>query len=182
MAMFDYRRKIEQLSPEMENNKEIQAESSLEEESFVDENVVEEVPAQAPPYVADMTVLSQISTDMIRPSVKVGILRVDFPDEDSSTKFGSMFVQTSDVYQSLTIDKRPIPGKADVVVSHDGQNLDSYFIVQDGSFVRSNKSLESFVTDWNIYQQAQNEKSRQNIETQVVEQVDINKERSMNYE
>ena len=191
MALFDYRRKIEQPSPESDKdkNKEVQAESQVESvveaQSDIDEpKAVEEVPFEAPPPVSEMVILRQVSTDSIKSSVKPGILRLDFSDENSQTNVGSMFVQTEDVRQSLTTDNRPIPGRADVVISHDGNTLDSYFVVKDGSFVRSDKSLNAFMEDWNKQQKEHSESVRKAIEEQDVRQTEMENTtgRSMGYE
>lgn len=187
MALFDYRRKIEQPDPELdkEKDKEVQVESSVYVQPNIDETkAIEEVPFEAPPSANDMVILRQVPTDVIKSSVKPGILRVDFPDKESQTNVGSMFVQTEDIHQSLTNDNRPIPGKADVVISHDGESLDSYFIVKNGSFIRSDKSLDLFVEDWNKQQKERSDSARKAIEEQDVQQTEVKNTigRSMGYE
>lgn len=163
MALFDYSRKMEGevLEPEVQPEAEQQV--------------------QAAPVMSGPVVLRQMPAKDIRASVKPGLLRVDFPDKESETGKGFMFVKPGDVRQSVSADGSPVAGRADVTISPDGQTTHPYFVIRQGGPVRKEKSVQAFVSEQTLNYQNEAEQARQMVQSR--EQLsDRSVERSADYE
>ena len=165
MALFDYSRRMtepEKPSPDVTAEQQRQ--------------IVQPEPERQEPVV-----LRQVPVDEIRASLKPGLLRVDFPDVQSETGKGFMFVKPGDVRQSLSAEGSPVSGKADVVISADGQTTSPYFVVQNGKPVRMERDVSYFVEEQERACREAAEQARQSVQNQC-ESAEHPLERSADYE
>ena len=154
MSLFDYSRKMTVANDIVKTqNKDVLKEKS---DDIIEQAVVEE---KSSTTMSDPVILRQLDASLVTSSLKPGMLRVEFDDVSSDSGKGFMFLKPDDIVPSKGVDGNVLSNKVDVCIARDGE-LSPYFIMKNGSFVSSDKSVSSFVDDWATKHQMETDVAR----------------------